>query len=288
MNILEEPMTRDFNNAINPKYKNIIRNLYFNDILEETATGINNLRPYLKVVKELFIDNIVDYKLVVDSSINMLKKRNILSSILSGYYFRASIMNPYLVYSLNSSILHGKKVFTPTLGWSSYLYGFLESGIEEYVGVDVIPKVCNISKQIAEFYGFNNIEIYCQPSEDLLNNKRFLNKYTDNFDIIFFSPPYYRLELYNGGEQSTDRYKDYDQWLKNYWEKTIKLCYLVAKKKCKLCYIVSNYDNYSSMVNDMNSITNKYFNFSQQLFLSSGKKFSHSKNSEIINIFIKE
>jgi hypothetical protein len=78
-------------------------------------------------------------------------------------------MNPYLVFSLNQSIFRAKTVFTPTLGWSSYYYGFAESGIEEYVGVDVIPNVCSKVSNFAEkFYPHIKTDIYCTPSESLL------------------------------------------------------------------------------------------------------------------------
>jgi hypothetical protein len=69
-------------------------------------------------------------------------KKGRLGSVFSSYYFRASIMNPYLVYSLNHSLLKGTKIFTPTLGWTSYCYGFLECPmVKEYVGTDVIKSV---------------------------------------------------------------------------------------------------------------------------------------------------
>ena len=288
MAIADEPMRDDFSNHVNPKYKNIIRNLYYREILEYTETDIPNLRPFLLVITELFRDNIFDYKIVSNASIKMLQTSTSLGSILSGYFFRSSIMNPYLVFSLNKTLLKGSKIFTPTLGWSSYMYGFLESGITEYVGVDVIPKVCSVTKALAtELYYFKNIKIYCKPSEDLLLDINFLKTYKRHFDTIFFSPPYYRLELYSGGLQSTERYSSYDEWLEKYWENTIKLCHYVGERQCKLCYIISNYDTYPTMVDDMNRITNRYFRFLKKMILQSGKKFSHSKNDEIIFLFEK-
>ena len=48
---------------------------------------------------------------------------NQMSSLLSGFYFRASIMNPIVPYSLSKLYDYDFKVLTPTLGWSSYLLG---------------------------------------------------------------------------------------------------------------------------------------------------------------------
>ena len=80
------------------------------------------------------------------------------------------------------------------------------------------------------------------------------------FDIIFFSPPYFKLELYRGKNQSTELYKNYDDWLSKYWEVTIQLCRKVLKKNGNMAYIIGDYDkNY--IVKDMNNITKKYFTY---------------------------
>jgi hypothetical protein len=61
--------------------------------------------------------------------------------------------------------------------------------------------------------------------------------------VVFFSPPYYRLELYAGKNQSTEKYKSYEEWLEKYWMKTIEMCFYVLKPGGKLCYILSNYNS---------------------------------------------
>lgn len=96
----------------------------------------------MEVLVDLFNHHTIDYKLLTPSARAMIAK-NQFSSILSGFYFRSSILNPSVIYSL-SKVLKGSKVFTPTLGWSSYMLGFLSnSNITEYVGTDVIPEVCD-------------------------------------------------------------------------------------------------------------------------------------------------
>ena len=57
-----------------------------------------------------------------------------------------------------------------------------------------------------------------------------MNKHKNYYDFIFFSPPYFKLELYPGKLQSTSLYPDYKQWLTEYWENTIKLCFTILKK----------------------------------------------------------
>jgi hypothetical protein len=70
------------------------------------------------------------------------------------------------------------------------------------------------------------------------------------------------MELYDNiteNKQSTTMYKSYDEWLNNYWEKTVIMCKSVLTiDKGIMCYIVSPFDNYN-LPDDLLKITNKYF-----------------------------
>jgi hypothetical protein len=283
------------NNNEESPYKNLIRNMHYKDILQNTKSGIENVPTFFDVLLDLYVNNIIDYKILTPSSRFYIKEGRI-GSVFSSYYFRASIMNPYLVYSLNKSVLHGQRIFTPTLGWTSYCYGFLEcSEVVEYVGTDVIPSVCKKTLDFAETrYPNKEVKIYCQPSEKLAKSKPFLNKYREHFDTVFFSPPYFQLELYKGGKQSTDRYKTYEEWLVGYWEETVKLCYHVLQKGGKMCYILSGYgsentkDEYD-LIGDMNKISKKYFKLHsiQPMYNKNVHVTEHKEPSEKIMVFVK-
>lgn len=155
---------KEFNNNQSVNYKNLIRNMHYRHILKNTTSGIDNVPSYLNVLTDLYLNNIIDYKILTPSAIFYMQNGR-LGSVFSSYYFRASIMNPYLVYSLNKSLLKGTRIFTPTLGWTSYCYGFLECDeVVEYVGTDVIPNVCKKTKDFAnEKYPNKTVEIYCFP-----------------------------------------------------------------------------------------------------------------------------
>ena len=279
------------NNSKNAKYKNIIRNIYYREILQQTKSGIKGLNVYLDVITNLFNNYIIDYKLVTPSGIRYIKN-NHFGSIMSAFYFRASILNPVVIYSIYNLELKKYystkvKIFSPTLGWSSYLYGLLSNNnIVEYVGTDVIQSVCKNTNSIGKSLFTNKyIDIYCKPSEDLLKDIYFMKKYSNYFDIIFFSPPYYKQEIYSGDNQSVNRYNSYDSWLVNYWEQTIILCYKLLHKKGILCYIISNYEKYNHLLLDMNNITKKYFKLIKKIPLENNKMYNN--NTEVIHIYIK-
>lgn len=290
-----KPMKKDeVNNNSLVQYKNIIRNIHYKNILKDTTTDIENIPTFLNVLIDFYVNNIIDYKLLCKSSIHYIKNGRI-GSVFSSYFFRASIMNPYVVYSLNESVLKGTRIFTPTLGWTSYCYGFLECReVDEYVGNDVIASVCEKTRKFAEkYYPEKKVAIYQSPSEKLLDKSNFSEKYKNHFDVVFFSPPYYRLELYPGKDQSTLQYKSYEEWLEKYWKKTIELCHYVLKKDGRLCYIISNYGSNSkiNLLKDMNDITIKN-NFKRYAYLNMYNKnvnvnANQTENTEKICIFIK-
>lgn len=293
INIIEPP-TKKYNNNILVKYKNVIRNMHIYDILLNTKSGyISKQRSFLDMALDLFNKKIIDYQLLAPNSLYYMRN-NGFGGVLSSLYFRASIMNPYLIYSLNLTLLKGTKIFTPTLGWTSYMYGLFESGIvTEYVGTDVIKDVCDKTKLFAKKYPLIKTKIYNKPSESLLNYKHFKNTYKNHFDLVYFSPPYFKLELYDSENQSTDKYDSYDKWLEQYWRKTIELCHYVLEKNGLLCYILSGYgsentENYD-LLGDMNRITFEYFNFKtiKKMHNKDIHVTKHKETSEKIVVFQK-
>jgi hypothetical protein len=260
-NILTSDIKPMFINAINnstsPQYKNIVRNMFWREILRDTQTERND-KTYLTVLEDLYKHNIINHKLLAPTVLGYLAKGPI-GRILAFYYFRASIMNPYVVYSLQMRIFKSRRVFTPTLGWGSYFHGFVAGGVEEYVGVDVIPNVCDkVARYANEYHPTIKTQIICQPSESLLQSNSFMRNYAGHFDTVFFSPPYFRLELYPGGKQSTTEYPTYESWLNGYWRNTVQVCMHVLSKGGTMCYILGNYgDGHGTeypLVEDMGKI----------------------------------
>jgi len=294
LKISEKPMTKShLDNNILVKYKNVIRQLHMRNILQRTKSGLDNVPSFFDVLFDLYKKNIIDYKILTPSAIHYIREGRI-GSVFSSFYFRASIMNPYLVYSLNYAVLKGERIFTPTLGWSSYAYGFAECPfVKEYVGVDVIEDVCNKTLDFMKHYPNIMTRIYCTPSESLSTNRNFMQTYREHFDTVFFSPPYYELELYPGKQQSTTLYNTYEEWLDGYWFGTLKVCHHVLKKGGSLCYILSEGGGKDQIhiLKDMNAITKTLFQYkytlpmyNKNVFVTSG---SHRDTSEKIVVFVK-
>ena len=296
IHITEPPMKLTaMNNNAEINYKNIVRNTFWLEILKNTKSGMKNNPTFMDVLEDLYKRYIIDYKLLTPSALHYIKDGRI-GSVFSSYFFRASIMNPYLVYSLNKSVLHGSKIFTPTLGWSSYFYGFAESGsVTEYVGVDVIPSVCKKTAQFAnKNYPHIRTNWFCRPSESLAVDPAFLRTYKNHFDLVFFSPPYFKLELYEGKMQSTSQYPTYEDWLNQYWIPTVKLCYHVLQKGGRFCYILSGYGNETTeqydLLKDMNTISKTYFRLKRTvpMYNKNVHVTTHRETAEKIMLFVKE
>ena len=299
---LETPMKRaEINNNVNVNYKNAIRNMHMLDILKRTKSGLAGIPTFLDVLEDFYFREIIDYKILTPSALFYMRQGRI-GSVFSSFYFRASIMNPYVVYSINRSILKGTRIFTPTLGWSSYLHGFLECpDVLEYVGTDVIPGVCKKTSEFVQQYypdRVDDVTIYCDPSQTFLHNRAFMQKYKGHFDTVFFSPPYYELEKYPGKMQSTETYPTYELWLSNYWDKTMELCSLVLQPKGRMCYILSSYGANSgkgtsgqqTLLEDMNAIAKKYFRLNSMLpmYNKNVHVSMHRETSEKIMVFTKK
>jgi hypothetical protein len=309
--INQKPMPKSaLNNDSMPNYKNLIRNMHLLDILQNTKSGLENLPTFMHVLKRLYLEEIIDYKILTPSARHYMNEGRI-GSVFSSFYFRASIMNPYLVYSICQKMLCETnqspgtlRVFSPTLGWTSYAYGFMECPmVQEYVATDVIKSVCNKTREFCQQnYPQKKYKIFSEPSENLFKNRDFMKNYGcgSYFDAVFFSPPYYELELYPGQNQSTSAYTNYEDWLANYWTKTVELCYHVLKKGGRMCYILSSYgcsgsarcaDNEFDILKDMNTICGQYFKKvgaftmkNKNVHVTAG---SHRETGERIMLFVK-
>ena len=123
---------------------------------------------------------------------------------------------------------------------------------------ELIPELV---KEIQNSLNKKKIDLYCEPSELLSKNKSFMDKYTNHFDAILLCPPYYNMEIYHEGPQSTDLYPNYQDWLEKYWYATAKMCYRVCAKGGQFALMINNYYSLSGefypLITDLTEATKK-------------------------------
>jgi len=138
-----------------------------------------------------------------------------------------------------------KNVLDFSAGWGDRLAGFYASlNTELYVGLD--PRVENhpIYHKQAQYYDksltmFENEKkavFHDSPAEDFD-----YSEYTDTFDIVFTSPPYFNVERYSYDDtQSWVRYKSIGDWNKDFLHKAIEKMWPTIRSGGKLCVNISD------------------------------------------------
>ena len=278
----------------NRPQKNRIKNLFFKELYFQTTTGLKNAPPnYYIVLRDIYRSFAFNYRLVTPYAVDIFRKQKGIMSMLSGVYFRASVYSPVFFYWVYNVLIGNKrnvKVLAPTLSWCSSLLASTQNDrISEFVGIDVIPRVCSEARKLLAKSNLSG-EIWCAPSESLNGNPKFKKKYMNRFDVALFSPPFFRLELYKGGKQSTSLYKTSDEWLEKYWEKTCAMCKYTLKQNGIFAYTIINYDDEAALVKDMNRIAKKYFKYKGNYVIHTtqvtySKHGSDKQANEILFVF---
>jgi len=167
---------------------------------------------------------------------------------------RASIFNPATYKGILDSLLPGKTLFAPCMGWNSYQIAFYSSNYTKFISTDVIPEVVDNGSKLHTAWqayadqsifdlGAKEIDLYCCPSEELDSRHNFSAKYADQVDSVLFSPPYFDLEIYDSSDQSFTNYPNYTDWLEKYWEATVLTAKRTLKTGGRFAFVISNYRN---------------------------------------------
>ena len=158
--------------------------------------------------------------------------------------------------------LDSENILDFSAGWGDRLAGFYASEYGKYyLGIDPRKENHPIYEEQIEFYnkhiGFFEIEkdcgFICEPAEDV-DYKPYKNK----FDTVFTSPPYFSVERYSYEDtQSWVRYKEIDDWNKNFLQKTLGKLIPTLKKDGILAVNIADVYNpkekdYFDICNPMN------------------------------------
>jgi hypothetical protein len=136
-----------------------------------------------------------------------------------------------------------KRVLDPCSGWGGRLLGCLAAG-DDYYYVACEPDP-NTAKGLNNILADPSIPVTVRsrgmiiekPFEIALSELEQMKK----FDMILTSPPYFNLELYTAGEQSTNSYNTWDSWSENWLKKVILGCLSCLKEGGVSCWSVKNF-----------------------------------------------
>tara|TARA_R100001163_G_C5068434_1_gene208704 strand:- start:2852 stop:4255 length:1404 start_codon:yes stop_codon:yes gene_type:complete len=329
----------------NDSSRRMVRNLFYLELLHltEPTNSVNSKTTYWQALDNFYNKLKLDDRLMSPSSIKLFirpkgtKKleKNIpkppksfkgfnpnlnyhnLFYQLQAYQAKASIINPYFIHWIlenlfqsgsSTSAKGNGRIFTPVLSWASYLIAFMHTpGWDHYVGVDVMPTVCEKVDFLAKYYhnlpemkktleeSPKKVELFCTPSELLAKDSKFIKKHKDYFDLVMICPPYFDMELYHEGQQSTDLYPDYNEWLKKYWQTTCEMCYKCTRKGGQFALIINDYNTlkgkYYPLAKDMSEIVVKAgFKFDKYYYLfnrTSPLRVNKKERTERLVIFTK-
>lgn len=112
-------------------------------------------------------------------------------------------------------------------GWGDRLVGALATpSITRYIETDPNTSLRPVSEQIYKAYDpkkKTEVILYDKPMEELVIDE--LCPKGKKNDLVFFSPPFFNKEKYEGKEQSHIRYKKAQEWINKFLYKSLQVSY---------------------------------------------------------------
>jgi len=134
------------------------------------------------------------------------------------------------------------RVLDPCIGWGGRMLGTLAASENTYyVGCEPDPNTACGLEGIMNDSAFptqimDRVEVYETPAETALPTLQALPL----FDMVLTSPPYFNLELYTAGEQSTTKWTTWDMWVEKWLKPVILGCLACLKPSGTSCWSVKN------------------------------------------------
>ena len=127
-----------------------------------------------------------------------------------------------------------RKVLDPCIGWGGRMIGALAAGAE-YTGCEPDPNTVWGLHGILGDIG-KTATILDQPAEVALPSIS-----PGEFDLVLTSPPYFNLELYTAGDQSTTNHPSWDAWVETWLKPVILSCLGKLREGGTSCWSVKNF-----------------------------------------------
>lgn len=127
-----------------------------------------------------------------------------------------------------------KDVYDPCAGWGDRLSGFLASSAESYIGTDTNQHLfLPYYRQIQELnVNDKQVDMFLERAEAF--------EHQTEYDFVMTSPPYYKVEKYDGLWSSHNKYKKFDAWLEKFLFEMLKNSLTNLKKGGTMCINISD------------------------------------------------
>jgi hypothetical protein len=136
-----------------------------------------------------------------------------------------------------------KRILDPCTGWGGRMLGSLAASKDTlYIGCEPDPNTAKGLRGILEDTSIPQAVrsrglIIEKPAEVALTELSTMEK----FDLVLTSPPYFNLELYTAGDQSTGLYTTWDAWTEKWLKVVILGCLACLKEGGVSCWSVKNF-----------------------------------------------
>jgi hypothetical protein len=136
-----------------------------------------------------------------------------------------------------------KRVLDPCIGWGGRMLGTLAAAADTfYMGCEPDPTTAEALNNIiidpaVPEHTRDRVDLRNKTIEDTMLEIQAMPK----FDMVITSPPYFNLEIYTAGDQSTLKFPTWDDWVTKWLKPTILGCLATLKPDGTSCWSVKNF-----------------------------------------------
>jgi hypothetical protein len=226
----------------------------------------------------------------VQYPMNLNLGQSIIGAKNSGLASMGSIFKPTVAKTIYKHyVKDGYNVLDYSCGFGTRLLGLMSCGFKnvKYCGYEPNTETYDNLQTMIKKFEFNAEIKKCGSEEKLFDDK---------FDFVFSSPPYFDWEIYSSeASQCYNKFPEYNQWLENYWRKTVQNIKLMMKDNGVLGVNIGGKANelMQRLEADLNSViieegfelVDTWFMKTSQSHLVSTKKGNEDKKTKLEGIF---
>jgi 16S rRNA G966 N2-methylase RsmD len=173
-------------------------------------SAISSPNEYFKKNIKLLANNLVKKN-------QLINPHNLREELYNNVKECSSFKPNHLIYIIK--LFNAKSVLDPSSGWGDRLVACMAKDIR-YVGVDPNDDLHSVYKEMIKFFIPKNKQKKFTMIENTIQNAKLPN---EKFDLVFTSPPYFKIEQYSNKGRVIDCNED--DWFNNFMKPMItKTC----------------------------------------------------------------